>query len=102
MFIDTDLLRMGAAFTESAGTIAHRGASQFADAQPTSGIFGDFDDAHVFHASLADAHGTHVTTMQSFRTEFESLAERANSAAAIFIAGDEAGGSMITAAADSF
>jgi len=102
MFIDTDLLRMGAAFAESAGSIVHRGAAEFSDSLPTVGIFGDFDDAHAFHASLTDAHDAHVTTMRSYRAELDSLAERANSAAVIFDGQDEANASVITATAESF
>ncbi|MEN4449514.1 MULTISPECIES: DUF2563 family protein [Mycobacteriaceae] len=101
MFVDPALLRMGAAFAQSAGAIAHEGASRFADASISAGIFGDFDDAHDFHRSLVDCHETHATTLSGFRTHLDSLAERTNSAATIFEAQDAAGAGSINAAADS-
>ncbi len=75
MFVDTDLLRMGADFSQSAGAAAQRGADRLASTQPTAGIFGDFDAAHGFHKALCGAHDSHVTTLQGHRAEFDSLAE---------------------------
>jgi hypothetical protein len=95
MFVDTDLLRCGADFSQSAGEIVRRGADQFASAQLAAGIFGDFDAAHRFHRALRRAHDGHVTTMQGHRAEFDALTEKANSAATIFMKEDEASGSAL-------
>lgn len=89
MFVDTDLLRMGAGFAQSAGSIAEQGAIKFSNAQLPAGIFGDFDAAHNFHRALAKAHETHVATMHSHRAGLDTLSERAISAAAAFLTEDE-------------
>ncbi|MGX9789763.1 DUF2563 family protein [Mycobacterium sp. MMS18-G62] len=102
MFVDTDLLRMGADFSQSAGAIAQRGADRLASTQPTAGIFGDFDAAHGFHRALCRAHDSHVTTLQSHRAEFDSLAEKATSAADIFMKQDEVSGSALDSAGRDF
>jgi hypothetical protein len=55
MFVDTDLLRMGAEFSRSAGTIVQEGAARFAAAQLPAKMFGDFDAAETFHNALERA-----------------------------------------------
>ena len=102
MFVDTDLLRMGADFSQSAGTTAQRGAGRLASAQPTAGIFGDFDAAHGFHQALCRAHDSHVITLQGHRAELDSLAEKATSAAAIFTKQDQTSGSALDSAGQEF
>ena len=98
MFIDTDLLRMGADFSRSAGTIVQRGATEFASTQLTAGIFGDYEAAHGFHSALTAAHQVHASTMASHHVELERLAEKANSAATIFHAQDQQAAVDVTAA----
>ena len=99
MFVDTDQLRMGADFSQSAGAIVQRGADQFASSSLPAGVFGDFDAAHGFHRALCRAHESHVTTMQGHRAKFDALADDANSAASIFCNQDEASSSELDAAA---
>jgi hypothetical protein len=89
MFVDTELLRMGADFSSSAGTIVHRGATELASTRYSVGIFGDFETAHQFHSAVSAAHQVHANTMAGHHTELESLAEKANSAAVIFHDRDE-------------
>jgi hypothetical protein len=98
MFVDTDLLRCGADFSQSAGEIVQRGAEKFAAASLPAGIFGDFDAAHGFHSAVCRAHQAHSATMQAHSTEFDVLAEKANSAAANFTRQDEASESALDAA----
>jgi hypothetical protein len=98
MFVDTDLLRMGAEFSRSAGTIVQRGAAEFASAQLTAGIFGDFDAAHGYHRALTVAHQVHSTTMAGHHKELEGLAEKANSAATTFHTQDQQASDDVTAA----
>jgi hypothetical protein len=102
MFVDTDLLRMGADFSQSAGANAQRGADRLASTQPTAGIFGDFDAAHGFHQALCRAHDSHVTTLQGHRAEFDSLAEKATTAAAVFTKQDQTSGSALDSAGREF
>ena len=102
MFVDTDLLRIGADFSQSASVIVQRGADEFTSTQLTIGIFGDFDAAHGFHQALQRAHEEHVTTMQRHRVEFDALAQKATSAAAIFMKQDEANGSALASAGHNF
>ncbi len=102
MFVDTDLLRMGADFSQSAGATAQRGADRLASTQPTAGIFGDFDAAHGFHQALCRAHDGHVTALQGHRAELDSLAGKATAAAAIFTKQDETSGSALDSAGRDF
>lgn len=90
MFVDTDLLRMGADFSNSAGEIVKRGASQFASTTMAAGIFGDFDAAHDFQSALQRAHEAQVTTMQEHHAGLRRLADKANAGATIFTKQDEA------------
>lgn len=98
MFVDTDLLRMGADFSRSAGTIVQRGAVEFASTKLSAGIFGDFDVAHGFHQTLTGAYQAHSTTMAAHHAELENLAEKANIAATTFQVQDEQGAADVTAA----
>lgn len=101
MFVDTDLLRMGADFSRSAGTIAKRGAAEFGSTQLGAGIFGDFEAAHGFHQALASAHQVYSSTMSNHHTELESLAEKTNSAASIFLVQDEQSAEDVAAAGNA-
>lgn len=98
MFVDTDLLRMGAEFSRSAGTIVQRGAAEFASTQLAAGIFGDFEAAHGFHQALTVAHHVHSSTMAGHHAELEGLAEKANSAATTFHTQDKKASDDVTAA----
>ncbi|MGE2832710.1 DUF2563 family protein [Mycobacterium sp. SMC-4] len=98
MFVDTDLLRCGAEFSGSAGQTARRGAERFAATELTTGIFGDFDAAHGFQRALRRARQTHVSAMEAHGAGLEVLAEKANSAAAVFVRQDDANGSTLESA----
>ena len=101
MFVDTELLRMGADFSSSAGAIVQRGATEFASTHFNRGIFGDVEAARGFHSALCAAHEIHASTMASHHTELEILAEKANSAATIFQQQDDTLAGHVTAAAQS-
>jgi len=98
MYVDTDMLRMGADFSDSAATIVQRGANEFSSTQLGAGMFGDFDTARSFHGALTTAHQTHVTTMEGHRSELSALAEKATSAATTFVAQDGHAASDVEAA----
>jgi hypothetical protein len=89
MFVDPDLLRMGAGFAESAGVIAKRGAQQFGSVRVNSGIFGGFAESESFHQTLAAAHDRHARSAQSHHEALKLLAEKATSAASTFTGQDE-------------
>ncbi|SEH61664.1 Protein of unknown function [Mycolicibacterium rutilum] len=100
MYVDTDMLRMGADFSKSAGEIVKRGAEQFASTTVPSGIFGDFDAANDFHSALGRAHEAQSALMGSHRDKLDSLATKADVGAAAFVRQDEAGEAAICAAGD--
>jgi hypothetical protein len=88
MFVDTDLLRMGADFSSSAGTIVQSGASEFESTQLSAGIFGDFDAAEGFYRALNSAHQAYSNTMAGHHVALEGLAQKAHVAATAFQAQD--------------
>lgn len=102
MFVDTDLLCIGARFSQSAGEIVQGGAHQLASTQPTAGIFGDFDAAHRFDRALSRAHQGHTTTMEAHRVEFDALVEKTTAAAAMFTKRDEMSASEVESAGRDF
>lgn len=101
MIIDTDLLRMGADFSASAGAIVRRGADQFASASIPSGVFGDFDAAHEFHGALQRHHEAQVTAMHTSQQGLEILSQKAASGASIFLTEDDASERNLDAAGHS-
>lgn len=98
MIVDTDLLRMGADYSNSAASIVQKGASNFAATQLRSGVFGDFGAADSFQASLSNTHQAHVELMEGHCTELGVLADKANVAAATFVAQDETAAGNVTTA----
>lgn len=102
MFVDTDLLRMGAGFSRSAATIARRGATAFRSTHLGAGIFGDFEEAHGFHSTLTAAHQAHAGTMAGHHAELVGLAEKANAAATTFNRQDESIAHAVMAADSVF
>lgn len=101
MIVDTDLLRMGADYSNSAASIVQRGASQFAATHLRSGIFGEFDAADSFQTALSTAHQSHVELMEGHHSELGILAEKATVAAATFVKQDEAASGAVTTAGNS-
>lgn len=100
MYVDTELLRMGADFSKSAGEIVKRGAEKFASTSVPTGVFGDFEAAHDFHSALCRSHEAHAATMRSHHADFEGLASKANNGAAEFEKQDEACRAMVRSAGD--
>jgi hypothetical protein len=101
MYIDTEMLRMGADFSDSAATIVQRGAAEFSSVQLGVGVFGDFEAAHGFQGALGAAHETHATTMDGHRTELDGIAQKAAYAAKAFDTQDEQASCDINAAGNS-
>ncbi|MEN4472859.1 DUF2563 family protein [Mycolicibacterium cosmeticum] len=89
MFVDTELLRMGADFAYSAATIIQRGATQFSSVSSRSGMFGEFDAAHGFHEALDATQNRCVTSMNNHFAELTALADKVNVAATTFAVRDD-------------
>lgn len=90
MIVDTELLRMGAAFSDSAGAIAKRGAEHLAATSMQTGVFGDFEAADRFLGELRRTHEAQFTSMQTHHRELSALAEKANFGAKSFSDQDDA------------
>lgn len=102
MFVDTDLLRMGADFSGSAGKIVWRGASTFASIHAPAGTFGDFAEAEAFHQALTHARDSHARRMQGHHATLEDLAAKSNSAATVFAHQDHGCASSLDTAGRRF
>jgi hypothetical protein len=98
MIVDTTLLRCGADFSRSAGSICRDGADKFASAQAGSSIFGDFDAATSFQRAIVATRDSQAAAMHVHRAALDSLAEKSNIAAAVFAAQDETSGDSIRSA----
>jgi hypothetical protein len=101
MYIDTEMLRMGADFSDSAATIVQRGAAEFSSIQLGVGVFGDFESAHGFHGALVATHETYVTSMDGHRTELGAIAQKAAYAANAFATQDEQAAGDVNAAVNA-
>lgn len=95
MIVDADLLRMGADFSDSAGAIAQRGAASLTATQLPAGIFGDFDEASMFHSQLAQARTAYADNMSAYHTSFAHLAGKSVAAANIFTDQDRDSATLI-------
>lgn len=84
MFVDTALLRMGADFSTSAGTIAQRGGASLNATQMPAGVFGDFAEAESFRHLLVQAQISYANNMTAYHAAFERLAETSVAAATTF------------------
>jgi hypothetical protein len=102
MIVDADLLRMGADFSDSAGTLVRRGADTFAAAQVRAGIFGNFAEAEAFHRALGQAQEIHATSMRTYHSTLAGLAEKAVLAATLFTSQDHEGARSLHSAGRGF
>lgn len=102
MFVDPDFLRMGAAFTESAGVIAQRGAQRLRSISVKAGIFGGFPDAESFHQVVSAAHDRHSQSIERHHAALNLLTEKATLAATTFLRQDEASARDVDEARSEF
>jgi hypothetical protein len=86
MFVDTAMLRSGAADSRRAGEHAGDGAGHLTGSPPAAGMFGDFDAAELFHQAISSAHTSHVKTLQRHREILTAVGRQANKAASSFTA----------------
>ena len=95
MIVDTGLLRMGADFSNSAATIAQRGAVSLGATKIPSGIFGDFTEADDFHRQLSQAQTVYADHMTAYHATFQRLAEKSVTAAEAFSEEDSDSAALI-------
>lgn len=98
MIVDTALLRCGADFSQSAGSIIQGAADEFASTHARSTVFGDFDSATDFQRAIVSLRDRKVASMNAHRSTLDSLAEKSRLAASVFDDEDKAGGESIRAA----
>jgi hypothetical protein len=89
MFVDTEWLHLGANESHRAAGHASEGAGQLSRAPLSSGMFGDFGAADVFHRAVSLTHAGHAKTLQFHHQTLTRLGDRAHQAAAEFTAMDE-------------
>lgn len=93
---------MGADFSDSAGVIARRGATEFSSVAVKASIFGAFDEAEQFQRAVVQSHAIHSEAMQTHHAALNQLAEKATSAATVFTEVDARSGSVLNATQPTF
>lgn len=88
MHVNPHVLRTGADVSDDAGGHADDGAQRLDVAGLTAMMFGDFDDAHGFHAALGNAKDSHRDTLRAHHRNLTGIAENVRTAAAGFTAMD--------------
>jgi len=89
MFVNPQALRTGANVSDDAGAHAGTGAQRLGLAGVNTGIFGDFDAAHSFHAALGTAKDGHRDALQDHHQNLTGIAENVRTAATAFTRMDD-------------
>jgi uncharacterized protein DUF2563 len=89
MFVDTDWLHSGANHSYRASGHAQDGAGQLSRGPLSSGMFGDFATADVFHQRVRSTHAGHVRTLQTHHQMLTAVGDKADHAATEFTTMDE-------------
>ncbi|MDT5347302.1 MAG: hypothetical protein QOH91_589 [Mycobacterium sp.] len=89
MFVDTEWLHSGANQSHRAGGHAQAGADRLSRGPLSSGMFGNFAAADVFHEAISSAHAGHVKTLQFQHQTLTAVGDKAHRTAAGFTAMDE-------------
>lgn len=84
MRVEPSVLKDGADVSRSAGRIALGGADALSQAAIPTGMFGDFDEAHAFHASLTAGHQSHVSAMRGNHEALTGIGDKVANAATSF------------------
>jgi len=84
MHVNPHVLRTGANVSDDAGGHAYDGAQRLDVAGVTTNMFGDFDDAHGFHAALGSAKDSHRDALHGHHQNLTGIAENVRTAAAGF------------------
>lgn len=89
MFVDPELLHLGAKESHRAGERAREGADHLARGPLMSGMFGDFAAADAFHEAVSSAHAQHVRILQSHQEALTTVGAKAHYAAMEFTKMDQ-------------
>lgn len=84
MHVNPHVLRTGANVSDDAGGHAGTGARRLDVAGVAATMFGDFDDAHSFHAALGSAKDSHRETLHGHQQNLTGIAENVRTAATAF------------------
>lgn len=66
-------VRSGADKCSAAAETASEGASKLAAHESATGIFGDFAEAHSFHATLRGTHNDHVDLLKAHQQQLTAI-----------------------------
>jgi hypothetical protein len=89
MFVDTGWLHSGANHSHRAAGYAQDGADQLSRGPLSSGMFGNFAAADVYHEAVSSAHAWHVRRLQAHYQMLTAVGDKAHQAAAGFTEMDE-------------
>ena len=98
MEVDTVHLHAGADRCGDAADTALAAAGKLAGKEPTSGMFGDFAEAHEFHAAVSSAHRGHVEQLQEHHRALNDIGDKSRSAANQFTTTDASSADTLRAA----
>ncbi|BBX23742.1 hypothetical protein MTER_31530 [Mycolicibacter terrae] len=89
MHVNPQVLRIGANVSDDAGQHADTGSQRLGLAGVATGIFGDFDAAHTFHAALGSAKDGHRDVLRAHHHNLTGIAENVRTAATAFTRMDD-------------
>jgi hypothetical protein len=98
--VNAEHLNAGARHCDDAADSAHKAAEELALAPVPAGIFGDFAEAHQFHATVSAAHQSHIEQLRAHHKRLTELSEKSAAAARMFTATDASGAEAIGSAGD--
>lgn len=97
MLVDPAMLTAGATHAHTASAHAQAGAKELDQRTVTSGIFGGFGAADVFHQAISNSHAEHVTTLNDHRRTLADVGDKAHHARRGFIGMDQAAAAKLRA-----
>lgn len=102
MEVDTEHLHAGADRCTDAAWTAQAAASRLAEKAPAAGMFGDFAEAHAFHAAISAAHQDHIEQLRAQHRALSDISDKSLSGADKFAAHDESTADSLRAAESNF
>ncbi|MFL0292790.1 DUF2563 family protein [Mycobacterium sp. SMC-18] len=95
LFVTPEGLNAGAERCNDAATSASSGARTLQEITMDAGIFGDFGEAHGFHALAAQVHAHHVEKFAAHRDRLSGLSGKGQDASKAFTGADAASAEAI-------
>ncbi|MCV7356626.1 DUF2563 family protein [Mycolicibacterium fluoranthenivorans] len=102
MEVDTEHLNAGADRCGDAAGTALAAAGELAEMKPAAGMFGDFDEARMFHQAVSAAHQGHVEQFQAHHRALGDISAKSRSGADEFTATDASSADSVRAAGARF